>query len=48
MENQPSQAVAEGAGFRREGLLRAYLLHRGCRGDYWLYSRLPDDPAPAP
>jgi RimJ/RimL family protein N-acetyltransferase len=48
VENEASQAVAARAGFRREGVLRAYLLHRGRRGDYWLYSRLPDDPVPAP
>lgn len=46
VDNQPSQTVAAKAGFSREGVLRSYLLHRGVRADYWLYSRLPSDPEP--
>jgi RimJ/RimL family protein N-acetyltransferase len=43
IDNTPSQKVAAGAGFSREGVLRSYLLHRGTRADYRLYSRLPSD-----
>jgi RimJ/RimL family protein N-acetyltransferase len=46
IDNAPSQAVAAKAGFTREGVLRAFLLHRGRRGDYWMYSRLIGDPEP--
>lgn len=46
VDNTASQAVAGRAGFRCEGVLRGYLLHRGRRGDYYLYSRLPSDPLP--
>jgi RimJ/RimL family protein N-acetyltransferase len=46
VDNAPSQLVAAKAGFSREGVLRSYLLHRGVRADYWLYSRLPTDAAP--
>jgi ribosomal-protein-alanine N-acetyltransferase len=41
--NNGSVHVVEGVGFRREGLLRAYLdLDKGC-ADALLYSRLRDD-----
>jgi RimJ/RimL family protein N-acetyltransferase len=46
VENGPSQTVAAKSGFQREGVLRSYLLHRGVRADYWLYSRLPSDAEP--
>jgi hypothetical protein len=47
VDNQPSQHVAAKAGFSREGVLRSYLLHRGVRADYRLYSRLPSDAEPS-
>ena len=46
VQNEFSQAVAAKAGFSREGVLRSYLLHRGLRADYWIYSRLPADDEP--
>jgi RimJ/RimL family protein N-acetyltransferase len=46
VDNQLSQTVAAKAGFSREGVLRSYLLHRGVRADYWLFSRLPSDAEP--
>jgi len=46
--NCESQMIASRNGFRREGLLRSYLEHRGARNDYYCFSRLPDDPDPAP
>jgi RimJ/RimL family protein N-acetyltransferase len=46
VDNQLSQTVAAKAGFSREGMLRSYLLHRGVRADYWLFSRLPSDAEP--
>jgi [ribosomal protein S5]-alanine N-acetyltransferase len=42
--NEPSCRVAEGAGFRREGLLRSHRIQRGGRSDMILYARLPTDP----
>ena len=41
--NFASQAVAERAGFRREGLLRSYLEIKGRPLDRIMYSRLPSD-----
>ena len=41
--NNSSVRVLEGAGFRREGLLRAYLDLDTGRADALLYSRLRDD-----
>ncbi len=42
--NTASQAVAERAGFTREGVVRSCLEYRdGSRGDAALYSRLPED-----
>ena len=43
-DNVASQRVAEGAGFVREGVLRAYHEHRGRRVDALMFSLLPDDP----
>jgi len=47
-DNSASNRVAEKAGFTREGVLRAYWLHRptGIRHDSVAYSRLPGDPQP--
>jgi RimJ/RimL family protein N-acetyltransferase len=39
-ENEASQAVAERAGFRREGVLRSYRDLKGSRRDYTLFSLL--------
>lgn len=47
-ENAPSQRVAEGAGFTREGLLRAWLPTSAGRRDSVMYSLLPDDPPAKP
>jgi RimJ/RimL family protein N-acetyltransferase len=41
--NLASQAVAERAGFRREGLLRSYVVIKGRPRDRIMYSRLPMD-----
>jgi ribosomal-protein-alanine N-acetyltransferase len=41
--NIASQAVAERAGFRREGLLRSYVEIKGRPMDRIMYSRLPMD-----
>ena len=43
--NVASQRVAEGAGFRWEGLLRAWETIGAERRDMVIYSRLPSDPA---
>jgi RimJ/RimL family protein N-acetyltransferase len=43
-DNVPSQRVAEAAGFRREGLLRALREQHGRRVDLLMYARLPGDP----
>lgn len=45
--NLASQRVAEGAGFRWEGLLRAWERIGAERRDMVMYSRLPSDPATA-
>jgi RimJ/RimL family protein N-acetyltransferase len=45
-ENRASLAVAEAAGFAREGLLRSFMVIAGRRRDMLMYSRLADDPAP--
>lgn len=42
-ENAASQRVAEKAGFRREGLLRRYLLIKGRRADGIMFGLLPED-----
>jgi len=44
-ENEPSQRVAEAAGFTREGLLRSYRPMKGRRPDFVVFSLLPSDPA---
>lgn len=41
--NTGSRAVAERAGFRVEGVLRADLLNKGTRRDAWLGAILPSD-----
>jgi len=46
--NYESRVIASRSGFRREGLLRSYLEHRGLRNDYYSFARLPDDPPPRP
>ncbi len=38
-----SRAVAEKAGFRVEGLLRAGILQRGTARDCWIGALLPED-----
>ena len=43
VDNPASQRVAERAGFRREGVLRAWADNRGRRVDLVMYSRLPGD-----
>ena len=45
--NHAAIAVAERAGFVREGLLRAYREKHGTRQDRVVFSRLPADPARA-
>ena len=42
-DNEGSTRVLEAVGFRREGLLRAYLDLRGVRGDALLFSLLRED-----
>lgn len=42
-ENRGSVAVAERAGFQREGLLRAYMSVNGESRDVFMYSLLPGD-----
>jgi RimJ/RimL family protein N-acetyltransferase len=42
-DNVASQRVAEKAGARREGVMRAYFLSRGERHDCVMYALLPDD-----
>jgi RimJ/RimL family protein N-acetyltransferase len=44
-ENIPALRLAESAGFRREGLLRAYWENDGARLDVVVLSRLPGDVA---
>jgi ribosomal-protein-alanine N-acetyltransferase len=46
--NTPSQRVLEAAGFKREGLLRSYLVFGTRRADAYIYSLVPNDiPDPA-
>jgi RimJ/RimL family protein N-acetyltransferase len=47
-DNPASQRVAEKAGARREGVMRAYFLARGERHDCVMYALLPDDLRQAP
>jgi [ribosomal protein S5]-alanine N-acetyltransferase len=47
-DNVSSQGVAEAAGFRREGLLRAYLDIKGRRRDAVMFGLVPDDLGSAP
>jgi RimJ/RimL family protein N-acetyltransferase len=42
-DNVASQRTAERAGFRREGLLRAYMLVKGARHDAIMFSRVRGD-----
>jgi len=42
--NEPSQRLAEAAGFTREGLLRSYRVRKGRREDLVMFSLLPEDP----
>jgi RimJ/RimL family protein N-acetyltransferase len=42
-DNEASQRVALGAGFTREGLLRAYRERKGEREDLWMFSLLAGD-----
>ena len=44
-ENGPSQAVADSAGYVREGVLRSLRPMKGRRPDFIVYSLLPSDPA---
>jgi RimJ/RimL family protein N-acetyltransferase len=44
-ENEPSQRVAEAAGFTREGILRSYRPMKGRRPDFVVFSLLATDPA---
>lgn len=48
LRNPFSQLVASRCGFRREGIARAYLEHRGVRGDYFIFARLAHDLDPPP
>ena len=43
IENEPSQRVAEKAGFVREGVLRSSLVHKGERRDVIMYSLVRED-----
>jgi RimJ/RimL family protein N-acetyltransferase len=43
VENLASQRVAEKAGFRREGVLRAWIEQNGVPRDHVMYSRLESD-----
>jgi RimJ/RimL family protein N-acetyltransferase len=43
IENEPSQRVAEKAGFVREGVLRSSLVHKGERRDVIMYSLVGED-----
>lgn len=42
--NEASWRVAQACGFRREGEVRGFLVHRGERRDGWIGSLLADDP----
>jgi len=48
VSNPYSQLVAARTGFRHEGIARAYLEHRGVRGDYFIFARLARDAEPPP
>ena len=43
VENGPSNAVAERAGFTREGTLRQYRQAKGVWRDHHMWSLLPDE-----
>ena len=43
VENQPSQKVAERAGYKREGVRRSSYFKEGRRADMAIYSLLPGD-----
>jgi RimJ/RimL family protein N-acetyltransferase len=43
VENLASQRVAEKAGFRREGVLRAWIEQNGVPRDHVMYSRIESD-----
>jgi RimJ/RimL family protein N-acetyltransferase len=43
VENVASQRVAEKAGFRREGVMRAWIEQDGVPRDHFMYSRLASD-----
>lgn len=43
-DNEASMGVARAAGFRREGVLRAYREHNGARVDLVMFSRLAGEP----
>ena len=45
VENAPSRAVAERAGFQFEGVLRSYLVFKDGRHDVAMYSLLRPDPS---
>jgi RimJ/RimL family protein N-acetyltransferase len=45
VDNEASQGVAIGAGYRREGLLRSYAELRGALTDVVMFSMLPTDVA---
>ena len=47
-DNEGSIRVLEGAGFRREGLLQAYLDIHATRADALLYSLIGEDVDPSP
>lgn len=47
-DNTASRRVAEKAGFREEGVLRAATFHRGAHHDLVLYSLLRDEWVPVP
>jgi len=46
VDNARSQAVAERAGYKREGVMRSYRVLRDRRVDLVMFSRLPRDPVP--
>ena len=45
VQNEASKAVAERAGYVKEGVLRSLYVKEGMREDHELWSRLPTDPA---
>lgn len=42
--NDASQGVAARVGYRREGVLRSYVEHKGRRRDLIMFSLLPGEP----